>query len=110
MFFAEEEGTTVGLVGGYRDIEDDTVVELIAMWVAPSWRRRGVAALLVEAVCDWASETGAHSVALWVTSGNAPAAALYRALGFVETGELQPLPSDPSKDEVRLARRLTRTT
>jgi hypothetical protein len=41
-------------------------------------------------------------VTLWVTGGNLPAQSLYRALGFVETGDYQPLPSDPSRQETRM--------
>jgi GNAT superfamily N-acetyltransferase len=55
----------------------------------------------VQAVIDWATE--AHTtVALWVTRGNDPAHALYTSMGFRETGEYQPLPSDPCKDEIRM--------
>lgn len=76
------------------------------MWVAPDAPRTGAARILVGAVVDWAAATSAMSVELWVTRGNAPAEALYRALGFVETGDHQPLPSDPSHDELRLRRPL----
>ena len=39
---------------------------------------------------------------LWVTRGNAPAQLLYESMGFRETGEYQPLPSDPCADEIRM--------
>jgi hypothetical protein len=39
---------------------------------------------------------------VWVAKGNAPAMELYAALGFDPTGECQPLPSDPTTDEVRM--------
>jgi hypothetical protein len=39
---------------------------------------------------------------LWVTRGNEPAQRLYQSIGFRVTGEHQPLPSDPCKDEVRM--------
>jgi hypothetical protein len=42
-----------------------------------------------------------------VTRGNAPAHGLYQSMGFRETGGYQPLPSDPCKDEVRMALCLT---
>ena len=72
------------------------------MWVSPAQRRAGIAAKLVEAVVGWASEINATSVDLWVTRGNDAALRLYEAAGFRETGEHQPLPSDPCKDELRM--------
>ena len=44
----------------------------------------------------------AERVELWVTRGNDPARHLYESMGFVETGDHQPLPSDPCKDEIRM--------
>jgi len=95
----------VGLVGGFRNEDDGhhADIDLVSMWVAPSHRGTGVAALLVEAVLDWAcDEAQARVVGLWVTRGNTAAQRLYERLGFVETGDVQPLPSDPCKDEVRM--------
>ena len=84
------------------------LVELVGMWTAPEVRGRGVGARLVEAVIGWAGEVGAERVELWVTRGNEPAERLYRRLGFEPTGDHQPLPSDPCKDELRMARHLRR--
>ena len=72
------------------------------MWVAPQARNRGVGAALVDAVTAWAIDTSATSVALWVTRGNTAAEMLYTSKGFVTTGEIQPLPSDSSRDEARM--------
>ena len=106
-FFAEDEGgVVVGLVGGYRVAPSDERVELVSMWTVPTHRRRGVGRALVEAVTAWAEETGGTHVGLWVTRGNTAAENLYQAMGFMPTGERQPLPSDPSKDEVRMDRSL----
>jgi GNAT superfamily N-acetyltransferase len=92
----------VGIAGGYRQEIQSTEVNLVSMWTAPEVRRTGVGRLLVGAVIDWARETGASSVGLWVTRGNAPAQLLYGSMGFRETGEYQPLPSDPCADEIRM--------
>jgi ribosomal protein S18 acetylase RimI-like enzyme len=102
-FFAVAAEQVVGLVGGYRSDPASPIVELVSMWTDPIVRRRGVGRALVEAVIDWARCGGAQSVQLWVTRGNTPAENLYRTIGFVETGEYQPLPSDPCKDEARMA-------
>ena len=103
MFFACDGQDVVGLAGGYREEAAPSDVELISMWTSPAVRRRGAGRLLVAAVVDWAIATGADHVHLWVTSGNEPAQALYEAMGFVATGDVQPLPSDPCRDEVRMS-------
>jgi GNAT superfamily N-acetyltransferase len=104
-FFAFDGDDVVGLVGGYRSDDAAAGIDLVSMWTAPSARRRGVGRALVDAVIDWA---GGEDVSLWVTRGNDPARRLYESMGFVETGEYQPLPSDPCKDEVRMIRAGTR--
>lgn len=106
-FFAQFDDEFVGLVGGYREEPSSAIVELVSMWVAPHVRSRGVGAALVDAVRAWATETNATSISLWVTRGNTPAERLYSSKGFVATGEVQPLPSDPSKDEARMELSLT---
>jgi ribosomal protein S18 acetylase RimI-like enzyme len=103
-FFAERAGEVVGLIGGYREEGPDELVDVVSMWVAPEHRRQGVARALLEAVITWADQTDAVEVALWVTCGNTPAEALYRSMGFTETGERRSLPSDPSETEARMVR------
>ena len=102
VFLAWLDGRAVGIVGGYRPDPSTDAVELVSMWSAPEARRVGVGRLLVQAVIDWATENGSSSIGLWVTRGNAPAECLYESLGFRTTGEYQPLPSDPCKDELRM--------
>lgn len=101
-FFAVADEDIVGVVGGYSRESASAVVELVSMWTCPAARRRGVGRLLVDAVLDWARTCGAREVQLWVTKGNAAAENLYRAVGFVETGDYQPIPSDPCRDETRM--------
>ena len=105
-FFAELDGQIVGLVGGYTDPAMPGAVELVSMWTAPAARRTGTGRLLVQAVLDWAATAGADKVGLWVTRGNEPAHRFYEAMGFTETGDFQPLPSDPCRSEVRMSRRV----
>ncbi len=101
-FFAVAGEDIVGLVGGYSPASASAVVELVSMWTHPAVRRTGVGRLLVNAVLDWARTCGAREVQLWVTKGNTAAENLYRAMGFIETGDYQPLPSDPCQDETRM--------
>jgi ribosomal protein S18 acetylase RimI-like enzyme len=105
-YFAIVDQSVVGIVGGYRPDPVGSSIELVSMWVSPAQRRTGIAADLVNAVVGWASETDVRTVELWVTQGNDPAVRLYEAAGFRETGEHQPLPSDPCKDELRMRRAL----
>lgn len=104
-FAIDDAGDMLGLVGAHRPGDCDEV-ELVSMWTAPSARGAGVARRLVETVLEWAQASSATRVALWVTRGNEPAQRLYRSMGFVETGDHQPLPSDPCKDELRMMLRL----
>jgi GNAT superfamily N-acetyltransferase len=103
---ARQEQRVVGIAGGYREEIGATEVDLVSMWTAPDVRRSGLGRRLVGAVIDWAADTGASAVRLWVTRGNAPAQRLYESMGFVETGEYQPLPSDPCADEIRMVLQL----
>lgn len=59
---------------------------LLRIAVAPEHRRRGLARVLVQAVLARAAELGCTHVDLEVAADNAPALALYHALGFVEVG------------------------
>jgi ribosomal protein S18 acetylase RimI-like enzyme len=101
-YFAIVEQSIVGMVSAYRPDPVGSSIELVSMWVSPSHRGAGIAADLVRSVVGWANETGAATVDLWVTRGNDAAMRLYEAAGFRPTGEHQPLPSDPCKDELRM--------
>lgn len=101
-FFAIVDGTVVGLVSAYRPIPATPSAELVSMWVSPPHRGAGIAAALVTAVVGWAHQTGVAAVELWVTRGNDAAVRLYETAGFRLTGDHQPLPSDPCKDELRM--------
>jgi ribosomal protein S18 acetylase RimI-like enzyme len=95
-------GADVGMVASIRNTTDPSTAELISMWVAPDARRSGAGATLVRAVVDWARDSGYARIELWVTRGNDAAERLYQKLGFAETGDVKPLPSDPCKDELRM--------
>lgn len=101
-FLAFRSGVPVGLVAGI-DGETADQRHLVAMWVHPDHRGRGVAAALLDAVRGWARDQGATRLTLWVTRTNHPAARLYRRAGFTSTGESQPLPSNPALMEDELA-------
>lgn len=58
---------------------------LFAIETAPEARRRGVARTLVGALASWSAARGCDRLYLQVTIDNAPAQALYRALGFTRS-------------------------
>ncbi len=84
-----------------------------AAWVDPRYRGRGLGRLLVDAAIAWATAR-AHHLRLWVDDTNPSAVEFYRALGFVPTGENQPVsPGSPDRQsgfELRLAGRRSETT
>jgi N-acetylglutamate synthase len=57
-----------------------------AILVAPWARRRGLGRRLVQGAAAWAAATGAERLALAVDAGNAPARALYEAMGMALAG------------------------
>ena len=104
VYVADGGDALVGMAGGF--CPEEGVVMLWGMWVAPEARGRGLARQLVEAVIVWAREYGAATIRLDVTDDEraAPAAALYRSLGFAPTGERAPLDSDPSLETIVMTR------
>ena len=107
LAYLPEVSTTepVGLAAGY--LETPGTAELVSMWVSSQARGRGIGEALIARVAQWAGEQPeTRTLHLWVTESNKPACRLYERCGFAPTGERQPLPSDPSLDEVAMARPL----
>lgn len=101
FFAVDAADRPVGLIGAFRE-GSEGMAAITSMWVAPEARRRGVADRLVAAALDWADSVGASAVELWVTHGNNAAHQLYEKLGFVDTDDVKPLPSDPCRLEQRM--------
>jgi GNAT superfamily N-acetyltransferase len=93
----------VGAIGGYTAPGADAVM-LIAMWVRPGLRGRGVGDALVGEILAWARETGWSRVELRVADGNPAARRLFERHGFAPTGRSEPLESDPTTRAEFLAR------
>jgi ribosomal protein S18 acetylase RimI-like enzyme len=98
-FIAREGGVDVGLAAVFAEPDVPGRMHLVSMWVAPRYRRRGVARALVDQAVRWAAERRAREVGLWVADQNTAARRLYERLGFRPTGERQPLPSNPARTE-----------
>jgi GNAT superfamily N-acetyltransferase len=56
------------------------------VYTEPEWRRRGLAALLIERIIDWTQEKGIDSLVLHASDEGR---ALYERLGFVATTEMR---------------------
>ncbi len=80
---AHDNGELVGLAGGMV-VEHD--VQILDVAVAPSRRRQGIARKLLAHVSYDAQMLGCTTASLEVEDGNAPAQALYEALGFTQVG------------------------
>jgi ribosomal protein S18 acetylase RimI-like enzyme len=93
----------VGLVAAFPE-DGDT--HLVAMWVEPGARGTSAATELVETVCSHGANDGARAVRLWVADGNDRARRFYERVGFLLTGERQPLPSNPAMGEELMRRPL----
>lgn len=85
---ATEDGTPVGMGGGYPDRPG--LLHVVAMWVEPSSRGRGVGHALLRAIEGWADTRGL-ALHLDVNVANAAARRAYERYGFVGTGETEPL-------------------
>lgn len=64
----------------------DGIAMVHALEVRPAHRQHGLAAHLMAHAARWAQARGAETLAVAVTEANAPARALYAALGMAETG------------------------
>jgi GNAT superfamily N-acetyltransferase len=71
-----------GELGGPGEDEVENVPFVIAMFVRPAARGRGVGSALIEAVITEAGQRGSARLALDVKAGNAAARALYERHGF----------------------------
>ena len=88
VFIAETPaGATAGyiVVGGATSMLSPLRFGFVYdVWVAPEFRRRGVARRLLDRAVGWCRSSGYGSLRLEVNARNAPARALYAATGFVE--------------------------
>jgi ribosomal-protein-alanine N-acetyltransferase len=81
--------------------------EILTLAVAPERRRQGAGHALLAAAAAQAAGCGADRMILEVASSNAPARALYRRLGFRQTGlrkaYYRPFAGAPAEDALILA-------
>jgi ribosomal protein S18 acetylase RimI-like enzyme len=86
-FLAKRGEQAVGMVGAYRDEDDDGLFHVIAMWVAPEARRQGVGRTLLSQAEEWIRLCRGRIVRLHMTTAATDARRLYEAAGFKLDGE-----------------------
>jgi GNAT superfamily N-acetyltransferase len=101
---AVHDAENAGLVGMY--LAEPGTSMLIAMWVNPVHRGRGVGDALVTEILRWAAEKSWSQVVLQVADGNDAARKLFLRHGFTPTGRHAPLESDPGVRTEILSRAL----
>jgi GNAT superfamily N-acetyltransferase len=106
VFVAVENDEWLGMVGAYVRDDAPEAVGIWGTWVDPQARGRGLGRLLMDAAIEWARDGGAIRIDLSVTDQADAAHALYQRLGFVPTGEREPLASDPTRVEIFMTRPL----
>ena len=83
---------------GSDELVTGTEAIVMNMYVAPEWRRRGLARRIMHEILDWARATRIARLVLHASSDGRP---LYESLGFVPTtemrftGSLDPAPDSP---------------
>jgi ribosomal protein S18 acetylase RimI-like enzyme len=82
IFLAEDDGTTVGLLG--LDFGRPGVAHVQSVYVRPEHRRRGVSVALLAEAAKLSREHGFDHLDLDVLTSNHAALAVYERLGFVE--------------------------
>jgi [ribosomal protein S18]-alanine N-acetyltransferase len=97
-FVVEVEGEVAGFAVSRRTAPDEA--EILNVAVAPRWRRRGLARLLIER----ATPAEARALFLEVRESNEAARAFYRAAGFTEYGRRPDYYSHPLEAAILMRR------
>jgi L-amino acid N-acyltransferase YncA len=80
---AEEAGDVIGWIGfgTCRDADAPSDAEVYAVYLEPTWLRRGVGSALWRTMLDQVSRDGRRRVAVWVLADHHPARRFYEAMG-----------------------------
>jgi ribosomal protein S18 acetylase RimI-like enzyme len=80
------------------------VVHVVAVYLSPAYRGRGLLPRMLDEVARWATERGVTMLVLEVARENERAVAAYRRLGFVPTGHTHCHPLYPDITEMEMTR------
>lgn len=101
---ADVDGEIAGYVGS-QTVMGETDMMNIA--VAPEFRRRHIAQMLIEALVSGLKLRQSHCLTLEVRSSNASALALYQKLDFVQIGRRPGYYRNPREDALILRKELS---
>ena len=96
---AVEDGAVCGYVGSQAVLGE---ADMMNIAVLPSYRRQGVARMLVTALIDGLNSAGNHCLTLEVRASNVPAIALYDSMGFIQVGRRPRYYTKPEEDALIL--------
>jgi ribosomal protein S18 acetylase RimI-like enzyme len=82
-------------VAAFRDQGYSALFHVVAMWVAPEARGRGVSWLLLTEIEGWIASCGGTAVQLSVTNEAAAAWNLYESAGYEPDGAVEESPHTP---------------
>ncbi|MBI2818416.1 MAG: ribosomal protein S18-alanine N-acetyltransferase [Acidobacteria bacterium] len=99
---AEQAGAVVGFLYFHFVGEE---AELDNLAVSPAWRRRGIAAELLETAWQRATERAHAAMFLEVRRSNTAALRLYQRAGFLNVGVRTSYYTNPSEDAIQLVRK-----
>ncbi|WP_169739869.1 GNAT family N-acetyltransferase [Actinospica robiniae] len=96
-FIAAIAGKPQGMCSIVLPADHDFQPLIIAMWISPVARGRGLGPALLDACVAWCRRNSFARLRLGVVEDNEAAARLYARYGFRYDGTGEPLLSDPSK-------------
>ena len=102
LWLVAMEGDRLAGYVGSQTVMDETDMMNIA--VHPDYRRRGIAAALIEALVFSLKVRGSRSLKLEVRTSNHPAIALYEGMGFVRLGLRKNYYRNPKEDALILGK------
>ena len=83
---ARRDDEPVGIDAAYRNERDPGLFHVVAMWVAPEARGRGVGRFLLETLEAWIADCGGTTAELMVAESSLPARRLYESAGYRPDG------------------------
>ncbi len=98
---AEEDERILGFCGVLMVLDEGDITNVA---VSPGERKRGIGKQLVEAMIAQTQSRGVKTLHLEVRKSNNAALALYRGLGFVESGIRKGYYESPTEDAILMRR------
>ena len=100
---AEEDGVVVGYVGSQSVLDS---ADMMNIAVAPTYRRKGVGKMLINALTDHLVQKRIRFLLLEVRISNTSAIALYKGMGFEQVGKRPRYYHNPREDALILRKEL----